>query len=77
VVEGGRASVTATYPDPGNDVLLALPRRVRSGSAALSVNGSSLQAPIAADLLRFEVAVSPGAQVSVTRIDDGCGNTGP
>ena len=31
VVEGGQVSVTATYADPGNDALLALPRRVRSG----------------------------------------------
>ena len=77
VVEGGQASVTATYADPGADALLALPRRVRSGSATLSVNGSPLQAPIDGELLRFRAAVSPGAQVSVTGIDDGCGNTGP
>ena len=77
VVEGGQVSVTATYADPGNEALLALPRRVRSGAATLSVNGSPLQAPIDGERLRFRAAVTPGAQVSVTGIDDGCGNTGP
>ena len=39
VVANGEASVTATYPDPGDGALLALPRRVRSGSATLLVDG--------------------------------------
>ena len=77
VVSGGQASVTATYADPGSEALLALPRRVRSGSATLSVNGEPLTAPIDGDRLHFQAAVTPGAQVSVTGIDDGCGNTGP
>ena len=77
VVEGEQASVTATYADPGEDVLLALPRRVRSGAATLSANGSPLHAPIDGERLRFRAAVEPGAAVTVTGIEDGCGNTGP
>ena len=77
VVADGQASVTATYPDPGPLALVALPRRVRSGVATLTVNGSPVQAPIDAARLRFTAPVPSGASVSVASVDDGCGNVGP
>jgi neutral ceramidase len=77
VVSGGVASVTATYPDPGEGALLALPRRVRSGTATLSVNGQQVAASIDSARLHFTTPAEAGATVSVSRVDDGCGNTAP
>ena len=76
-VSSSEASLTATYADPGKDILLALPRRVRTGAATLTVNGAQVQAPIDGERLRFRAAVPPGASVTVAGVDDGCGNRGP
>jgi neutral ceramidase len=76
-VAGGSASVVARYPDPGADVLVALDRRVRSGKATLSVNGSPVEAQPDSDRLRFTAPVPAGASVSVTAVEDACGNSGP
>ncbi len=73
-VTGTTATVVARYPDPGPDALIALPRRVRTGTAALDVNGHTVQAGLDAEKLRFTAQVPPGATVSVTDLDDGCGN---
>jgi hypothetical protein len=82
LVEGGVASVTATYPDPGVNALLALPRRVRTGQALLRVTEpgggqSEVVAQPDADRLRFVAPVAAGSTAEVVRVEDGCGNGGP
>ena len=79
-VKGRRARVTAIYPDPGEDILLALPRRVRSGSALLGVKkGRAKEKRVRAkrtkDRLAFTARVPRGAKVRVIRVKDACGNT--
>ena len=80
VVAGGRASVTATYPDPGKEILLALPRRVRSGHAVLDVTHRGRTTRVRAGLdparLAFVADVPAGAGVRVVEVRDGCGNHG-
>ena len=82
-VSPGRATVTATYPDPGkDDALLALPRRVRSGVAILGVKrkGSRrerrVRARLTKDRLAFIARVPRDAKVRVIRVKDACGNSG-
>jgi neutral ceramidase len=80
-VSGGAARLVARYPDPGAGVLLALPRRVRTGSALLKITppGGSPSAVTArpdAERLRFTAAAAPGSAVEVVSVQDGCGNTG-
>jgi len=82
VVEGGVAHVTATYPNPGADILLALPRRVRTGQAVLRVTeptGAQSEVVARPDAagLRFVAPVPDGSTVEVVRVEDGCGNGGP
>ncbi|MEA2386406.1 MAG: neutral ceramidase [Thermoleophilaceae bacterium] len=79
-VTGRRVRVTAIYPDPGKDILLALPRRVRSGSALLGVKrGSGKEkrawAKLTKDRLAWSARVPRGAKVRVIRVKDACGNT--
>jgi neutral ceramidase len=81
-VAGGVASVTATYPDPGDGALLALPRRVRSGDALLRVTEpGGAQAEVTAEpdagRLRFTTPVPDGSTVELLEVRDGCGNEGP
>jgi hypothetical protein len=75
-VAGTTATVVARYPDPGPDALISLPRRVRTGTAELTVNGQSRTAQLDGDRLRFTASVPNGATVSVDEVTDGCGNTG-
>ena len=79
-VKGRRARVTAIYPNPGKEILLALPRRVRTGSAVLGVKKGRakekrVRAKLTKDRLAFSARVPRGAKVRVIRVKDGCGNT--
>ena len=76
-IASGSASFAARYPDPGPDILLALPRRVRTGTAKVTVNGTPVDAQLDAQKLRFTAPADPGDTVAVTDVDDGCGNTAP
>jgi neutral ceramidase len=74
-VGGGLARVRARYPNPG-EALLALPRRVREGTATISlVGGGEVVAAPDAQRLAFEAAVPQGAQIAGVRVVDGCGNS--
>ncbi len=78
-VTGRRARVTALYPDPGEEALLALPRRVRSGVAILGVKKGGkperrVRARLTKDRLAFKARVPRRAQVRVLRVRDACGN---
>jgi len=73
-VTGTTARVRARYPDPGQ-ALLALSRRVRSGSARLTLaGGQEVTAQLAADRLGFEATVPNGATIGSVDVEDGCGN---
>jgi len=79
-VSGKRARVTASYPDPGEDILIALPRRVRSGRATLRVErpGGDAERVVAkpdAGRLAFTAAVPRGSDVRVIEVRDAAGNT--
>ena len=76
-VGGGVVTVAGIYPDPGAEILVALPRRVRSGSATLEVDGVEVEAPIDAERLLFTAPAPDGAAIEVVDIDDGCGNATP
>ncbi len=80
VVEGERVNVRALYPDPGKQALLALPRRVRSGSILLRVEAPGGRATMVParpdDRGNFTAQVPAGASVTVAEVRDGCGNTG-
>ena len=61
-------------PTPAPTRSIALPRRVRTGTATLDVNGQTVQA---GPRLRRSCASPPraaGATVSVDQVEDGCGN---
>jgi hypothetical protein len=73
-VAGTTATVVARYPDPGPAALTALPRRVRSGTATLDVNGQTVHAGLDGAKLRFTASVPAGATVAVDQVQDGCGN---
>jgi neutral ceramidase len=78
-VAGRSALVTAIYPDPGKEALLALPRRVRSGSALLGVRRGRgkekrVRARLTRDRLAFAARVPRRAKVRVIRVTDACGN---
>ena len=80
-VSNGTALVRATYPDPGPQALLALPRLVRSGQAALRVTPSegeprTVIVDVDHDLAAFTIDVEEGSEVEVLGVRDGCGNTG-
>lgn len=80
-VKARRVRVTATYPDPGRkDVLLALPRRVRTGHAVLGVKPKGrrekrMRAKLTKDRLAFTARIPRGAKARVIRVKDSCGNT--
>jgi hypothetical protein len=78
-VSGTTAIVRARYPDPG-EALLALPRRVRTGTALLSVRtpGGGVRQITAAPGpggLSFTAQVPAGSAIEGIRVEDGCGNT--
>lgn len=77
-----RATVSAEYPDPGEDALLATPRIVRDGSAHLRVRprrgrARTITARPNRGRVSFVATVPRRARVTVTRVRDRCGNTGP
>ena len=79
VVEGGTVSVRATYPDPGPEALMALPRLVRTGVAELRVTapGGSTSTVLARPddaTGTFTAAVPAGAAAELVAVRDGCGN---
>ena len=80
VVDVTDVSVRALYPDPGEDALLALPRRVRSGTVLLEVRAPGQRPrrvkahPDASGT--FTATVWPGASVDVVEVRDACGNAG-
>jgi hypothetical protein len=81
-VSGGTARLLARYPDPGANALLALPKRVRTGSAQLRVTPSGGSPTVVtahpdAERLRFTAPAAPGSAVEVVSVDDGCGNVAP
>ena len=78
-VSGRTARVVAEYADPGEDILLALPRRVRAGSAVLEVRGPrgrvrQVLARPDEKGLAFTARVPAGATVRVLGVHDRCGN---
>lgn len=76
VVEGGRASVKATYPSPGGEALIATPRLVRSGVAVFRVGKKKLRtAPFDAATATASIPVEDGQSVELVRVVDGCGNS--
>ena len=75
------ARLRAIYPDPGEEALLALPKRVRTGSAALRVTprrgpARRVRARLDRDALGYIARIPPGATIEVLRVRDACGNTG-
>jgi neutral ceramidase len=77
VVQGGVARVRARYRDPGTDALLALPRRVRTGTARITfTNGRTVVARPDDAGLAF-TAPARGAAIESVSVEDACGNTGP
>ena len=80
-VSGGSARVRVRYPDPGAS-LLALPRRVRSGSAMLRITPpggapGTVRAEPDAGRLAFTAPAADGSAVELESVEDSCGNTGP
>jgi neutral ceramidase len=74
-VSGTTARVVARYPNPG-DPLVALPRRVRDGTATITLaGGNEVTATPDANRLGFEAKVPPGASVQSISVTDGCGNS--
>ena len=79
VVRGRRASVRALYPDPGEEALLSLPRRVTTGRVLLAVRARGASARVRArpdGQGTFGARVPRGARVKVLKVRDRCGNTG-
>jgi hypothetical protein len=79
-VAGGVARVRAEYGGYPDDPLMALPRRVRTGYAALRVKtpGGAVVRRIAkpdAAGLEFTARVSPGSTIESASVEDACGNT--
>jgi neutral ceramidase len=74
-VADGVARVRARYPNPG-EALLALPRRVRDGTATISlVGGGEVVAALDAERLSFEAEVPEGSEIASVSVEDGCGNS--
>lgn len=76
VVRGRRVTLRATYPDPGDAALLALPRRVRTGRALLRVPGVGRVRALPNRLGVFRARVPKNAKVRVLEVRDRCRNTG-
>ena len=79
VVDGTTARVRARYPSPGAS-LLALPRRVRSGSATITIREPDstvrdLTADPNAERLAFTATVPAGSTIESVAVNDGCGNS--
>ena len=78
VVTDGVARFRATYPSPGPDALMALPRVVRSGVAHVRLandrgKGRVVKVKPSSDGT-FAVPVRPGRTAEVLRVTDACGN---
>lgn len=75
------ARVMVTYPDPGKDVLIAVPRLLRSGRVTLAYRGASghyrtINAKAPKGDANWSVRLPRGARnVSVRLAKDRCGNT--
>jgi neutral ceramidase len=80
-VSGGVARFRATYPSPGADALLALPRLVRTGEATLRVTAAdgrkrTVTARPGDDGV-FSAQVGDATAVDVIDVTDACGNRTP
>ncbi len=64
-----RTRVTATYPDPGKEILTALPRRVRSGTVVLRAGKRRIRTRLGRGL-----RVRKGTRVRLLGVHDACGN---
>ncbi len=76
-INGTTARLRARYPNPGPS-LLALPRRVRTGTATLSLSGPGPDSVVAqpdADRLGFIADVPAGSSIEGISVEDGCGNS--
>ncbi len=74
-VDGTTARVIARYPNPG-DPLVALPRRVRDGTATITLtSGAQVTATPDANRLGFEAQVPADSTVQSVSVTDGCGNS--
>jgi neutral ceramidase len=77
VTGDGTARVRARYPDPG-PALVALPRRVRDGTAQLTVRTDEGPSEVTARpddaRLAFEAEVEPGTTIEGVDVQDACGN---
>jgi hypothetical protein len=81
IVSGSVALVRATYPDPGEGTLMAMPRLARTGSALLEVTSpggdrSRVRARADGDRYAYVARVPAGSSVRVLSVTDGCGNSG-
>lgn len=74
-VSGGVARVRATYPSPGPESLLALPRFLRTGSAALRVNGEPVEARPEPGSTFYAADVPRGSTVTAVGATDACDNS--
>jgi neutral ceramidase len=80
VVEGSSARVRIAYPDPGEEALLALPRRMRAGRITLTVRepGGEVERVRARpdeQRLGFVAPVAAGSEIVDVEGEDRCGNT--
>jgi hypothetical protein len=64
-----RTRVTATYPDPGKEILTALPRRVRSGTVVLRAGKRRIRTRLGHGL-----RVRKDTRVRLLGVHDACGN---
>ncbi len=76
VLKGRRLTLRATYPDPGEDALLALPRRVRTGRALLRVRGVGRVRALPNPSGVYRARLPKSAEFRVLEVKDRCGNTG-
>jgi hypothetical protein len=73
-VADGVASVTPTYPDPGSQALIALPRLVRDARVEFVLSDGRVVSADGGDDGTYEAAVG-SATVSAVRVLDSCGNS--
>ena len=73
-VADGIASVTPTYPDPGSQALIALPRLVRDARVEFVLSDGRTVTAEGGDDGTYEAPVG-SATVSAVRVVDSCGNS--